>query len=312
MSEGTLRIGIDIGGTKIAGVLMDATGHELRSLRKPTPRGDYDGVIEVVSAMVAGLTSTAAWPVSIGIGMPGSVSPVTGLVQNANSTWINSRSFQRDLEAVLGHPVRLANDANCLALSEAHDGAATGADAVFGVILGTGCGGGLVIHGRLVTGPNAVGGEWGHNPLPWAREDEHPGHECWCGRRGCIETWVSGPALARDHAAVTGEALSGEDITSRALTGDAAAQATLDRHLDRTARALAHVVNIIDPDVIVIGGGLVGLPGLVERLPAAIAPHVFAVAVDITVKAAHHGPASGVRGAARLWDVQRQPGTATP
>jgi fructokinase len=312
MSEGTLRIGIDLGGTKIAGVLMDAAGRELRSLREPTPRGDYAGVIRVISTMVSSLAGTAGSPVTVGVGIPGSVSPITGLVQNANSTWINGKSFQNDLETALGRPVRLANDANCLALSEARDGAGTDAASVFGVILGTGCGGGLIVNGQLIGGRHSVGGEWGHNPLPWAHDDELPAPECWCGGRGCMETWVSGPALARDHAAITGEALTGEEIASRGQAGDAAAQATLDRHLDRTARGLAHVVNVVDPEVIVIGGGLVDLPGLVERLPAAIAPYVFADAVDIKVKAANHGPASGVRGAARLWDDQSQPGTAKP
>jgi fructokinase len=307
-----LRIGIDIGGTKIAGVLMDDAGIELASAREPTPRGDYAGVIDTVAAMVSRLATRAGGPVTVGIGMPGSVSPLTGLVQNANSTWINGKAFQSDLETALAMPVRLANDANCLALSEALDGAGTGAESVFGVILGTGCGGGLVVHGRLMAGPHGVGGEWGHNPLPWAHADEHPGPECWCGRRGCMETWVSGPALARDHQAMTGEARSSEDIATRAQAGDAAAQATLDRHLDRTARGLAHVVNIVDPEVIVIGGGLVDLPGLVGRLPAAIAPYVFADAVDIKVKAAHHGPISGVRGAARLWDDERQQEAASP
>ncbi len=299
------RIGIDVGGTKIAGVVMDEAGRELETRRIPTPRGDYEGVVRAIAAMVDELAGAVGGSVTVGIGMPGSVSPLTGLVQNANSTWINSRPFQQDLEAATGQPVRLANDANCLALSEAFDGAGRGAGSVFGVILGTGCGGSLVVNGMLVEGRHSIGGEWGHNPLPWLQDCECPGPTCWCGRHGCIETWVSGPALARDHLAATGEALDAEDIARRATAGDAGAKASLDRHLDRTGRGLAHVINIVDPHVIVIGGGLVDLPGLVERLPAAIAPHVFADAVDIQVRAAQHGPASGVRGAARLWDAPR-------
>jgi fructokinase len=310
MSRAAGRIGIDVGGTKIAGVLMDSGGLEVESRRVATPRGDYDGVIRVIATMVKELAAAAAGPVTVGIGMPGSVSPLTGLVQNANSTWINARPFQRDLDAAIGQPVRLANDANCLALSEAFDGAGQGARSLFGVILGTGCGGSLVVNGMLVQGRHSIGGEWGHNPLPWPREDEQPGPACWCGRRGCLETWVSGPALARDHLAVTGETLEAEAIAARVLAGDAGAQASLDRHLERVGRGLAHVINITDPDVIVIGGGLVDLPGLVERLPAAIAPHVFADAVDIQVRAAQHGAASGVRGAARLWDDETSIGRA--
>jgi fructokinase len=202
------------------------------------------------------------------------------------------------------------NDANCFALSEATDGAGQDHAVVFGVILGTGCGGSLVVNGMLVQGRHSIGGEWGHNPLPWPREDEQPGPACWCGRRGCLETWISGPALARDHLANTGETLEAEAIAAKVLAGDAGAQASLDRHLERAARGLAHVINISDPDVIVIGGGLVDLPGLVERLPAAIAPHVFADAVDIQVRAAQHGAASGVRGAARLWDDETSIGRA--
>lgn len=304
------RIGIDVGGTKIAGALLSDVGKELGTRRMPTPRGDYDGVVRAIAAMVEDLAKAAGCPVTVGIGMPGSVSPLTGLVQNANSTWINARPFQRDLETAIGQPVRLANDANCLVLSEAFDGAGKGAGSVFGVILGTGCGGSLVVNGMLVQGRHSIGGEWGHNPLPWAKDIERPGPACWCGRHGCIETWISGPGLARDHEATTGEALAGEEVAARALAGDGTAKATLDRHLDRTARGLAHVINIVDPEVIVIGGGLLDLPGLIERLPAAIAPHVFADAVDIQVRAAQHGPASGVRGAARLWDNETGLGSA--
>jgi fructokinase len=296
----SLRVGIDLGGTKIAGMAFDAQDNVVAQARQPTPREDYAATIACISAMVAELAGSSDH--TVGIGIPGSVSSLTGQVQNANSTWINGKPFHQDLEAVLGGPVRLANDANCLALSEAADGAGASAHSVFAVILGTGCGGGFVLNGGLNAGPHAIGGEWGHNPLPWPNEGEHPGPNCWCGKHGCLETWIAGPSLARDHLDVTGKTLSPEDIADQAKSGDQDAQATLDRHLDRTARGLAHVVNLLDPEIIVIGGGLVALPGLVDRLPGAIARHVFADAVDIKVAAAHHGPASGVRGAARLWD----------
>lgn len=295
-----LKVGIDLGGTKIAGIAFDAQDNVVAEARQPTPRGDYDATIACIATMVAELADDAER--TVGVGIPGSISPLTGQVQNANSTWINGMPVRQDIEAALGGPIRLANDANCLALSEAADGAGAAAQSVFAVILGTGCGGGFVLNGGLNTGPHAIGGEWGHNPLPWAQQSELPGPECWCGRTGCLETWIAGPSLARDHLEQTGVAASCEQIAQSANEGDRDAQATLDRHCDRIARGLAHVVNLLDPEIIVIGGGLVALPGLVDRLPAAIAPHVFADAVDIKVAAAHHGPASGVRGAARLWD----------
>ncbi len=297
-----MRIGIDLGGTKIAGIAIDDDDKVMSVARVPTPRGDYNGSIMAISAMVNELAGRAdATDYSVGIGMPGSISPVTGKVQNANSTWINDRHFQGDLEAALDCSVRLANDANCLAVSEAYDGAGQGVTSVFGVILGTGCGGGLVINGTAVSGRHSIGGEWGHNPLPWARGSELPGPQCWCGRTGCLETWLSGPAMSTDHHAWTGIRLPAEEIGFNAGAGDGDAIATLTRHLDRCGRGLAHVVNIVDPDIIVLGGGLSGLSGLVERLPGAIAPYVFADAVNIRVEAAKHGPESGVRGAARLW-----------
>ena len=297
-----MRIGIDLGGTKIAGIAIGDGDKVLAVAEVPTPRGDYARSISVISAMINELADTAkADDYSVGIGMPGSVSPVTGKVQNANSTWINGQDFQGDLETALNRSVRLANDANCLAVSESYDGAGQGATSVFGVILGTGCGGGLVINGTTVSGRHCIGGEWGHNPLPWAKSCELPGPACWCGRTGCLETWLSGPALSHDHYARTGTQLPAEEIGAKAEAGYGDAIATLARHLDRCGRGLAHVINILDPDIIVLGGGLSGLYGLVDRLPAAIAPYVFADAVDIRVKAAMHGPASGVRGAARLW-----------
>ena len=297
-----MRIGIDLGGTKIAGLAIADDDQILALAREPTPREDYEATIAAIAAMVDDLARQAeAEDFSVGIGMPGSVSPLTGSVQNANSTWINGRSFQTDVETALKREVRLANDANCLAVSEAHDGAGQGAASVFGVILGTGCGGGLAISGSVVAARHGIGGEWGHNPLPWATATELPGPQCWCGRSGCLETWLSGPGLSSDHHAHTGVELPAERIGAAAEAGDSDALASVSRHLDRCGRGLAQVINIVDPDIIVIGGGLSGLWGLVEGLPNAIAPYVFADAVDIRVEAALHGPESGVRGAARLW-----------
>jgi len=304
-SPSSLRIGVDLGGTKISVIAMTTDGEVRFHDRRPTPRHDYEGVIRTIAGLVkaAERAAGAGSPLPVGIGMPGSISPVTGRVQNANSTWLNGRPFAEDLKAALARPVRLANDANCLALSEAADGAARGARTVFGVILGTGCGGGLVHEGRIIAGRNRIGGEWGHNPLPWPTEEEWPGPACWCGRRGCLETWISGSGLERDFAETTGRRLKGEEIVAAAEGGDREAQAALERHADRTARGLAHVINIFDPEVIVIGGGLSRLPGLVEGLPERIRPHVFADAPQVTVRRAVHGPDSGVRGAARLWDM---------
>ncbi|HEY5830805.1 MAG: ROK family protein [Hyphomicrobiaceae bacterium] len=297
-----LRLGIDLGGTKIAGVALASDGTALAENRMPAPRHDYAATIAAIAAMVRQLEPAGgATTGSVGIGIPGSVSPATGLVQNANSTWLNGRPLPRDLEAHLGRPVRLANDANCFALSESVDGAAKGAHSVFGVILGTGCGGGLVFGGALIDGPRGIGGEWGHNPLPWAAADEHPGPKCWCGRSGCMETWVSGPGLQADHARVTGEHRSAEDIAARAAVGDAAAQASLGRHASRLARGLAAVINIFDPEVIVLGGGLSRLAYLYEVLPALVAPYVLADVARVVVKPPVWGDAGGVRGAAWLW-----------
>jgi fructokinase len=300
------RIGIDLGGTKIEGVVMDGTGGERPRRRVPTPRDDYDATIEAIATLVdelradAGI-STAASACTIGIATPGSVSPRTGRMQNANSTWLNGRTLGPDLASRLGLPVRLANDANCFALSEALDGAATGARMVLGIILGTGCGAGVVFNGQLLDGPRGIGGEWGHNPLPWAAADELPGPLCWCGRRGCMETWVSGPALAAAYLQDGGDTTRAEDIVARATAGEKRAVAALARHADRLARGLAHVVNIIDPDVIVLGGGLSRLPHLYEQLPALMAPHIFAEDTRVDIRPPHWGDASGARGAAWLW-----------
>jgi fructokinase len=303
MNDGVpaLRLGIDLGGSKIAGVAMSADGAVLAEHRMPAPSLDYAATVRAIGEMVAALEHGAGGRGSIGIGMPGSISPASGLVQNANSTWLNGRPFAGDLEAHLGRATRLANDANCFALSEAIDGAGAGAASVFGVILGTGCGGGLVYGGALIDGPHRIGGEWGHNPLPWAGAEEHPGPLCWCGRRGCMETWVSGPGLAADHARSCGQTLTSGEIAERADAGDAHARASLDRHAGRLARGLAHVVNIFDPHVIVLGGGLSKLAHLYRVLPERIAQHVFANRAKIAVAPPRWGDASGVRGAAWLW-----------
>jgi fructokinase len=303
MEPGTtgLRLGIDLGGSKIAGVALAPGGAVAAEHRMASPRHDYAATLGAIAEMVARLETESGARGTIGIGMPGSLAPASGLVQNANSTWLNGRPFSRDLEARLGRPVRLANDANCFALSEAIDGAGAGAASVFGVILGTGCGGGLVYRGSLVDGPLGIGGEWGHNPLPWAGADEHPGPRCWCGRWGCMEAWVSGPALEADHARVAGESLSCEAIAVRAASGEAAAKATLDRHASRLARGLAHVINIWDPHVVVLGGGLSNLSHLYETLPDRIGAYLFAAHPRVAVRPPRWGDASGVRGAAWLW-----------
>ena len=301
-----LRIGIDLGGTKIEGVVMDEAGGERPRRRVPTPRDDYEKTIEAIAKLVGDLiaeagTSAATGPCTVGIATPGSLSPRTGAMQNANSTWLNGRPLGPDLARRLELPVRLANDANCFALSEALDGAAAGARNVLGVILGTGCGAGIVIDGRLLDGPRGIGGEWGHNPLPWATADELPGPLCWCGRRGCMETWVSGPALAAAYLQDGGDTTRAEDIVARASAGEMHARSSLDRHADRLARGLAHVVNIIDPDVIVLGGGLSRLPHLYEQLPGLMAPHIFAEDTRVDIRPPRWGDASGARGAAWLW-----------
>ncbi|MGI9463999.1 MAG: ROK family protein [Aestuariivirgaceae bacterium] len=292
---------MDLGGTKISAIALGADERARAHHRVTTPKDDYDAVLRSIGDLVGRIESEHG-SASIGIGMPGSISPITGKVQNANSTWMNGRDFQSDIEAALARQVRLANDANCFTLSEAVDGAATGADIVFGVIIGTGCGGGLVIGRQLVAGPHNISGEWGHNPLPWPGDDESPGPQCWCGRSGCIETWVSGTGLEQDHQRATGKARSGIAIAEAARSGDVAAAATLARHAERLARGLAHVVNIIDPDVIVLGGGLSNLIELYDTLPGLMRRHVFADAWSIEVRPPLHGDDSGVRGAARLWD----------
>ncbi|SOD90586.1 ROK family protein [Caenispirillum bisanense] len=295
-----MRLGVDLGGTKIEAIALAEDGAPRARRRTATPAGDYAATVRAVAALVTAVEAEAgARPggATVGIGIPGALSPATGLVKNANSTCLIGRPLDRDLAAALGRPVRLANDADCFALSEATDGAGAGAASVFGVILGTGVGGGIVVGGRPLAGPNAIAGEWGHNPLPWPRDEERPGPACYCGRRGCIETFLSGPGLGADH----GQGLSGAEVAARAATGEPTAVAALDRYVDRLARALATVVNVLDPEVIVLGGGLSNLAVLYDRLPAALPAWVFSDTVRTRILPPVHGDSSGVRGAAWLW-----------
>jgi len=299
------RIGIDLGGTKIEAVLLGPGGEQLARERIATPRGDYDGTLDAVAGLVERMkaipAAAGAVPPTVGVAIPGALSPATGLVKNANSTWLIGRSLDRDLEARLGQPVRLANDANCFAVSEAVDGAGTGATVVFGVILGTGIGGGIAIDGRPLRGANAIAGEWGHNPLPAPRPKELPGPGCYCGRRGCVETWLSGPALEAQYQVATGQLRTATEIAEAADAGEAAAEQVLVFYEERLARALGHVINLLDPDVIVLGGGLSRLARLYRGVPQRWAPYVFSDRVDTRLLPPKHGDSSGVRGAAWLW-----------
>ena len=296
-----MRIGIDLGGTKIEAMALDAERRERFRHRVPTPRGSYEGTIEAVASLVDRAEAVVGAS-TVGVGMPGVISPATGLVKNANSTWLNGRPLAEDLATRLGRPVRLANDANCFALSEATDGAAAGQTVVFGVILGTGVGGGVVVGGRVVTGANAIAGEWGHNALPWPERDELPGPDCYCGRWGCIETFLSGPGLSNDHLTQTGVSMETAAIVAAAANGDSAAQATVARYEDRLARGLASIINVLDPDAIVLGGGLSNVAPLYERVPRLWEKYVFSDTVVTRLVRASHGDSSGVRGAAWLWD----------
>jgi fructokinase len=299
MSSSSFRVGIDLGGTKIAAVVLAADGRVVWEQRVATPRHDYDGTIARIAEIVAAAEAAAGARCSVGIGMPGAISPATGLVKNANSTWLNGRPLKIDLERALAREVRLANDANCLAVSEATDGAAAGADVVFGVILGTGTGGGLVVRGQVVTGANAIAGEWGHNPLPWPEADELPGPACYCGRFGCLETWLSGPGIAADYRRRGGDALTSEEIAAR-IADDSLARETMGAWTHRLARGLASIINVLDPDVIVVGGGLSQIASLYTDVPKLWAPWVFSDVVDTRLVPAKYGDASGVRGAAWL------------
>jgi fructokinase len=295
------RIGIDLGGTKIEGAALDRQGHVRTRRRVATPAANYRGTIAAIAGLVADIEGELGMRASVGLGIPGAASPQTGLIKNANSTWLIGKPLQADLESALGRPVRLANDANCFALSESPDGAGPGAASVFGVILGTGVGGGLALDGRIVVGANAIAGEWGHNPLPWPRPEESPGPECYCGRRGCVETFLSGPGLAADHRRHGGEALDARAIAAAAAAGDPACGATLERYAERLARGLAHVINIIDPEAIVLGGGLSSIAPLYQRVPRLWARYIFSDHAVTRLLPPLHGDASGVRGAAWLW-----------
>ncbi|GLT23888.1 N-acetylglucosamine kinase [Zoogloea oryzae] len=296
-----MRIGIDLGGTKIEIIALGDGGEVLARRRVATPQGDYPATLAAVAGLVAAVEDELGQRGSVGVGMPGALSRRTGLVKNANSTCLIGQPLQGDLENLLGRPVRLANDANCFALSEAADGAAAGADVVFGVIIGTGVGGGIVVGGRVLEGPNAIAGEWGHNPLPLPSGADLPLPACYCGRAGCVETYLSGPGLAADHLRMAGAALSPAEIVAAAAAGEADCAATLARYADRLARALAGVINLLDPDVIVLGGGLSNIDALYDEVPRRWLPHVFSDGVSTRLVRAAHGDSSGVRGAAWLW-----------
>jgi fructokinase len=301
MTAKPLRLGVDLGGTKIEAVVLDAAGATLVQQRIAAPQGDYGATIEALAGLIDGLRGSLAAPCTVGIGMPGSLSPRTGLVRNSNSVWLNGRDLAADLQARLSCPARFENDANCFALSEATDGAGARQRTVFGVILGTGCGGGLVAGGSLIAGARRIGGEWGHNPLPSPSPEELAVPPCWCGRQGCLETWLSGTALAADHNRVTGEQLSAHHIAAAAEAGSTTARASLDRHAHRLARGLATIVNVFDPDVIVLGGGLSAMAHLYTDVPTLMAPFVFSDDTAVSIVPPRWGDASGVRGAAWLW-----------
>jgi fructokinase len=308
IQNSSLRIGIDLGGTKIEIIALDAASSAVRAQRRIcTPRFDYLATLQAIRDLVTTVESELKQTGTVGIGMPGTLSPATGLVKNANSTWLNGRPLSQDLESLLGRPLRFANDADCFALSEATDGAAAGAQNIFGVIIGTGVGGGMIINGRPLTGPNGIAGEWGHNPLPWPEPEELPGPNCYCGLSGCIETWLSGPGLSRDHQIHTGEACNAAAIAKAAASHDPAAEATLDRYDQRLARALASVINILDPEVVVLGGGLSQLTHLYERIPQLWERYVFSDTVTTKLVPPCFGDASGVRGAAWLWSLSDRP-----
>jgi fructokinase len=302
-----MRIGVDLGGTKIEAVGLDDEGRELARRRVATPREDYDATLGAIADLVRTVETETGERGTVGVGMPGALSPATGLVKNANSTWLIGQALDRDLSARLDRPVRFANDANCFALSEAVDGAGAGGRVVFGVIVGTGTGGGVVVDRHVLTGPNAIAGEWGHNPLPWPREGEWPGPPCYCGKTGCVEQFLSGPALARDYREATGQELDGPGIVARAENGEAVAGACLARYEDRMARALTVVLNILDPDVVVLGGGVSQIRRLYDTVPRLWQEWAFSDRVDTPLRPPVHGDSSGVRGAAWLWGPGEAP-----
>jgi fructokinase len=296
-----IRIGVDLGGTKTELIALDTHGGELLRRRVPSPRGDYAATLDSIVSLVREAEVQLGARATVGIGTPGAISPRTGLLRNSNSTWLNGKPLLHDLIERLERDVRIENDANCFALSEAVDGAGAGHRVVFGVILGTGVGGGIVVDGRVVSGRNRIAGEWGHNPLPWPQGGEHPGPACYCGRSGCIETFLSGPGFAADHALTTGVHLDGAQIVAAALQGELCSLASVERYEQRLARALAHVVNLLDPEAIVLGGGLSNVPRWYESVPRLWQAWTFSDGVSTPLLRNLHGDSSGVRGAAWLW-----------
>jgi fructokinase len=296
-----MRIGVDLGGTKIEAIALGSDGTILARHRVATPVGDYAGTLDAVAGLVGTIEQQLGGQGSVGVGTPGAISSRTGLIKNSNSIVLIGKRLDQDLAAKLQRPVRLANDANCFALSEAVDGAGAGARVVFGVILGTGVGGGVVVERKILVGRNDIAGEWGHNPLPWPQPDEIPGAPCYCGKAGCIETFLSGPGLARTYQAKTGKPLTAAEVARAAAAGEPVANACLDVYADRLARGLTAVINVIDPDVIVLGGGLSNIARLYDGLPSRIAGYAFSDAIDTPIVRARHGDSSGVRGAAWLW-----------
>jgi predicted NBD/HSP70 family sugar kinase len=300
----SMRLGVDLGGTKVELIALDGDGRELLRRRVATPQGDYLATLETVVALIRDAETVLGAQGSVGVGTPGAVSHDTGRLKNSNSVCLNDRPIQDDLERLLERPVRIANDANCFALSEAVDGSGSGHAVVFGVIIGTGTGAGVVVNGQVLEGVNGIAGEWGHNPLPWSRDEERPGPPCYCGKRGCIETFLSGPGLARDHALGTDGAKDVPDIVAGAAAGVPECTATLRRYEDRLARALAHVINILDPEVIVLGGGMSNISSLYSNVPQLWGTYVFSDRVDTRLLPPRHGDSGGVRGAAWLWSVE--------
>jgi fructokinase len=302
-----IRFGIDLGGTKIEIVALAPDGRELLRRRIATPPEDYRRILDTIAMLVGDAEAELGDFGTVGIGTPGSISRATGLLRGSNSLCLNGKPIKSELESLLAREVRITNDANCFALSEASDGAGRGAGIVFGVILGTGVGGGIVVRGEVLTGPNAIAGEWGHNPLPWPADDERPGYPCFCGHSGCIETFLSGPGIERDHRTASGERLKAQDITARAESGDPVCQRTMDRYEGRLARALGHAINILDPDVVVLGGGMSNVDRLYAHVPELWGEWVFSDRVDTRLVRHVHGDSSGVRGAAWLWPPEREP-----
>jgi fructokinase len=304
MRSPAFRIGVDLGGTKIEAIALSASGSILGRRRVATPKGNYEAIVKAIVDIVSAIEKELGGSGTVGVGTPGAISPATGLIKNANSTALIGHALAKDLSSALGCEVRFANDANCFALSEAVDGAGAGAEIVFGVIIGTGTGGGIAIRGKILTGVNAIAGEWGHNPIPWPRQEELPGPQCYCGRKGCLETFLSGPGLSRDFLDATGTHFEPPEIVRLAEANDQAAEACLSRYEERLARGLAHVINILDPDIIVLGGGMSNIQRLYERVPRLWDQYVFSDRVDTKLVRPAHGDSSGARGAAWLWPVE--------